>query len=76
MSTKRKNRQDDYDDEDESNLYKPRKGKHTKHAHNLKGKGMRVINSYAEEDFDEDEFFDEGYQSKNNTTRFYISTTR
>ena len=46
---KRKNRQDYYDEEDETSVYKTHKGKHKKHAHNVKGQGMRVINSYAED---------------------------
>lgn len=74
--SKRTNRQY-YDDEDESNLYKTHKGKHAKHAHNVKGKGMRVINSYAEDDIDFDDYIDEEdlYQS-DTKTQFYISTTR
>ena len=81
MSTKRKNRQD-YDDEDETSYFKPAKGKHPKHSHNVKGKGMRVINSYVADDLDdEDEYFDEydsfKYdESDDNTTRFYTTTTR
>jgi hypothetical protein len=46
----------------------------------MKGKGMRVINRYVEEDYDDDEddFFmeDESHQDRNYKTRFYISTTR
>jgi hypothetical protein len=79
MSTKRKNRQE-YDDEDETNIFKSHKGKHPKHSNNMKGKGMRVINRYVEEDYDDDEddFFmeDESHQDRNYKTRFYISTTR
>ena len=78
MSTKRKNRRE-YDEEDETNLYKTSKGKHKKHAHNVKGKGMRVINSYVEEDIDEpffDEELDDEIFGKDTKTRFYISTTR
>lgn len=74
--SKRTNRQY-YDDEDESNLYKTHKGKHAKHAHNLKGKGMRVINSYAVDELEEEDDFDdfEDYYS-DTKTQFYISTTR
>jgi len=35
-----------------------RSGKHAKHSSNRKGKGMKTLNSYAEEDY-EDPFVDE-----------------
>ena len=74
---KRKNRQDYYDEEDETSVYKTHKGKHKKHAHNVKGQGMRVINRYAEDEFTIEEYLDEeDNQSRNYKTRFYISTTR
>lgn len=74
---KRKNRQDYYDEEDETNLYKTSKGKHKKHAHNVKGKGMRVINSYVEDDeFSLEDYLDDDNFGKDTKTRFYISTTR
>ena len=36
-----------------------RSGKHAKHSNNRKGKGMKTLNSYVEEDYDEDPFHDE-----------------
>lgn len=36
------------------------KGKSLKHSRNTPGKGMRVINNWSEEDYDED--FDENYE--------------
>ena len=44
----------DFDDEDG---YSNKRRKHSKHAHNIRGEGMRTLNSYVEED-DED-FYDD-----------------
>jgi hypothetical protein len=45
----------DYDDEEQST-----KRKHTRHASNRKGEGMRVINSWVEEDIDfNDDYIDD-----------------
>ena len=61
----------DYFEEDES-IYTSR-SKNRKHAHNVKGKGMRVINSYADDDYGDwnnlhDEPDDEDIQRKYNFT--------
>lgn len=48
-------------DDDDSNSNKHRK--HPRHSMNQKGRGMRVINSYVEEDIDEeDDYIDDGYE--------------
>lgn len=47
-----------YRDDDEDNR---RKNKSAKHSKNIPGKGMRVINSWSEEDIDDDDF-DENYE--------------
>lgn len=44
-----------FDDEDE---VRPHKKKKPKHSKNIRGQGMRVINSYEDEDYD-DPFDDE-----------------
>lgn len=44
-----------YDDEFSSK----RSGKQAKHANNRKTGGMKTLNSYADDDFDEDPFDDE-----------------
>jgi hypothetical protein len=55
MAKTKKAHRDDYDDE---HNFKNRK--HPRHASNQKGKGMRVINSYVEEDLDElDDYIDD-----------------
>ena len=36
-----------------------RSGKHAKHANGKKTGGMKTLNSYVEEDYDEDPFHDE-----------------
>lgn len=36
-----------------------RSGKHAKHANNRKTGGMKTLNSYADEDYDDDPFDDE-----------------
>ena len=55
MAKTKKAHRDDYDDEQN---FKSKK--HPRHASNQKGRGMRVINSYVEEDFDElDDYIDD-----------------
>jgi hypothetical protein len=49
-----KNQNHRYDDEKTSG----RSGKHAKHSNNRKGGGMKTLNSYVEEDY-EDPFEDE-----------------
>ena len=49
--TLKKDRQ--YEDEDSR-----KSGRRLKHAMNQKGKGMKVLNSYVEEDYDEDLDYD------------------
>jgi hypothetical protein len=44
-----------YDDEHSSG----RGGKHSKHSNGKKTGGMRTLNSYADEEFDDDPFDDE-----------------
>jgi hypothetical protein len=44
-----------YDDEFASG----RSGKHAKHANSKKTGGMRTLNSYVDDDFDEDPFIDD-----------------
>lgn len=57
-----------YDDEDGR-----RKGKPAKHSRNIPGQGMRVINNWSEEEYDEDddsyEFDDEYYDDTSQTQR-------
>jgi hypothetical protein len=38
---------------------KKRSGKQAKHATNHKGQGMKTLNSYVEEDYDDDPFEDD-----------------
>lgn len=45
-----------FEDEDE---VRPHKKKKPKHSKNIRGHGMRVINNYEEDDFDDDPFDDE-----------------
>ena len=44
-----------YDDDQSSG----RSGKHSKHSNNKKSGGMKTLNSYVEEDYDDDPFEDE-----------------
>lgn len=57
------------DDEDR------RKNKSAKHSRNIPGKGMRVINSWSEEDYDDD--FDENYEdfTYDESDEYYDNTT-
>ena len=45
-----------YDDDEKPS---GRAGKHTKHSNNKKSGGMKTLNSYVEEDYDDDPFEDE-----------------
>ena len=45
---------------DDSDRQQKIKGKSLKHSRNIPGKGMRVINSWSEEDYDE---YDDSYES-------------
>jgi hypothetical protein len=58
-----------------------RSGKHAKHANNRKSGGMRTLNSYVEEDYDDfnlnDDAFDDEFEvgdeisiQRNNTTQY------
>ena len=50
MGNSKRNFSHEYDDEERNNKRK----KHPKHSPNVKGQGMRTLNSYVEEeDFDE-----------------------
>ena len=62
MSKTKKVHYRDYDEDEQQS----KKRKHARHATNHKGKGMRVINSFVEEDFDEDDDYidDEEVDSK------------
>jgi len=63
MGNKKQNYHQDYDDEERS-----KRKKHPKHSPNVKGRGMRTLNSYVEEeDFDEIE----DKNQDNTKTRFY-----
>ena len=63
MGNKKQNYHQDYDDEERS-----KRKKHPKHSPNVKGRGMRTLNSYVEEeDFDEIE----DNNQDNTKTRFY-----
>ena len=56
MSKTKKVQYREYDDDEQQS----KKRKHARHATNHKGKGMRVINSYVEEDFDDsDDYIDD-----------------
>lgn len=44
-----------YDDDQSSG----RSGKHAKHSNGKKSGGMKTLNSYVEEDYDEDPFHDD-----------------
>ena len=46
--------------DDEDDRRKSSKG--AKHSKNIPGKGMRVINSWSEEEYEDDEWFDENYE--------------
>jgi hypothetical protein len=75
MAKTKKDQRHNYDDDD-SNFNKHKK--HAKHSTNFKGRGMRVINRYVEEeygDFNDDEFDDtsDSTKTKNN---FYTQTIR
>ena len=64
MGNKKQNYHLDYDDEERNNKRK----KHPKHSPNVKGRGMRTLNSYIEEeDFDEIE----DNNQDNTKIRFY-----
>ena len=54
MGNTKKNYHQDYDDEERS-----KRKKHPKHSTNVKGRGMKTLNSYVEEDDFEDELFKE-----------------
>ena len=63
MGNTKKNYHQDYDDEERS-----KRKKHPKHSTNVKGRGMKTLNSYVEEeDFDEIE----DKNQDNTKTRFY-----
>ena len=63
MGNKKQNYHQDYDDEERS-----KRKKNPKHSPNVKGRGMRTLNSYVEEeDFDEIE----DNNQDNTKTRFY-----
>lgn len=54
-----------YEDDGESKSLK-----RLKHARNQKGKGMKVLNSYVEEDYDDEDLdydFEAYYEDDNNT---------
>lgn len=56
-----------------------RRQKHTKsakHSRNVPGQGMRVINSWSEEDYDDD--FDENYEDfkYDESDEYYANTTQ
>ena len=63
MGNKKQNYHQDYDDEERS-----KRKKHPKHSPNVKGRGMRTLNSYVEEE-DFDEIKDKNQD--NTKTRFY-----
>jgi hypothetical protein len=66
MGNKKQNYHHEYDDEERSNKRK----KNPKHSPNVKGRGMRTLNSYVEEDdFDDLKEDDHG----NTKTRFYTA---
>jgi hypothetical protein len=71
MAKTKKNQRHVYDDDD-SNSNKHRK--QPKHSMNTKGRGMRVINSYVEEDYDDDEDFDDESYSPKTKSKFYTQT--
>lgn len=61
----------DYDEWDRPQKIK---SKSSKHSRNLPGKGMRVINSLSEDDYDnyedyDDQYYDEYYDDKSTTKR-------
>jgi len=65
MGNKKQNYHQDYDDEERS-----KRKKHPKHSPNVKGRGMRTLNSYVEEE-DYDELEDDNQD--NTKTRFYTT---
>ena len=66
MGNKKQNYRQEYDEEERSNTYK----KHPKHSPNVKGQGMRTLNSYVEEE-DYDELEDD--DQDNTKIRFYTT---
>jgi len=65
MGNKKQNYHQDYDDEERS-----KRKKHPKHSPNVKGRGMRTLNSYVEEE-DYDELEDD--DQDNTKIRFYTT---
>lgn len=64
MGTKNHGDYQDFDDDDDN--FRRRNKKHPRHATNIRGKGMKVLNSYVEEeDIYEDEH-DQDYTTKFN----------
>jgi hypothetical protein len=64
MGNKKQKYHHEYDDEDRSTKHK----KYPKHSPNVRGQGMRTLNSYVEEE-DYDELEDDNHD--NTKTRFY-----
>ncbi len=69
--TKKDQRRNFEDDDSNSNKHR----KHPKHSMNLKGRGMRVINSYVEEDIeDEDDYIDDEESDDSFKTKYNVYT--
>lgn len=68
------NRRYEYDDEDE----RPRRqGKGAKHSRNIPGKGMRIINSWYDEDEDYDyDDFEEDVEVTDHVTIVHTKNSR
>ena len=49
-----------FDDDDNSG----RSGKHAKHSNNKKGGGMKTLNSYVEEDYDDYDLNDDAFDDE------------
>jgi hypothetical protein len=66
MGNSKQNYRQEYDDEERSNKRK----KHPKHSPNVRGQGMRTLNSYVEEEDFTDKIFEKETQDNTNI-RFY-----
>lgn len=72
MAKTKKNHLNEYDDDDSNYT---RHKKNPKHSANLKGRGMRVINSFVEEDFDEySDYLDDDEDDEESSTDNTINT--